>query len=399
MSEWKEFEFSKLLVDESISYGIVQPGDHTENNSVPIIRVQNIKNGYIYTDNLLKVSSEIEDKYRRTRLLGGELLITVVGSIGECAIVPKSLKGLNVARAISVARIKNEFDTRFVKYCFKTEDVKFQLYGNTNDTVQPTLNLSLLKNIKINIPYLDEQEAIAEVLSSLDDKIDLLRLNNKTLEELAGTIFQERITSRVEQKGKLKEYITTANTGLDAIKRAPIVAVETGVKCLRIQDVSQIKSFIRWGNTKVEPHNFIKFQLKKHDIIMARTCTPGINYLVREDLQAVFNNGLLRIRANTEKVHPLLLYYLFKTRDFIGHIDSISGGTSVQLNMQVGDLLDYDVSFPSKKDQTTIVETLISFDDRIHANLKQIAQLEIMRDTLLLKLMSGALRVNILNPD
>ena len=322
-----------------------------------------------------------------------------MGSIGECAIVPKSLKGLNVARAISVARIKNEFDTRFVKYCFKTEDVKFQLYGNTNDTVQPTLNLSLLKNIKINIPYLDEQEAIAEVLSSLDDKIDLLRLNNKTLEELAGTIFQERITSRVEQKGKLKEYITTANTGLDAIKRAPIVAVETGVKCLRIQDVSQIKSFIRWGNTKVEPHNFIKFQLKKHDIIMARTCTPGINYLVREDLQAVFNNGLLRIRANTEKVHPLLLYYLFKTRDFIGHIDSISGGTSVQLNMQVGDLLDYDVSFPSKKDQTTIVETLISFDDRIHANLKQIAQLEIMRDTLLLKLMSGALRVNILNPD
>ena len=88
MSEWINVKFSDVLVDESISYGIVQPGSHTEIDSVPIIRVNNIKNGYIKTEDILKVSSEIEKKYQRTRLSGGELLITVVGSVGECAIVP-----------------------------------------------------------------------------------------------------------------------------------------------------------------------------------------------------------------------------------------------------------------------------------------------------------------------
>ena len=141
MSEWREVSFEDILIDESISYGIVQPGSHTEENFVPIIRVQNIKNGIIETSDIKKVASSIEEKYRRTRLVGGELLITVVGSIGECAIVPKSLQGWNVARAVSVARIKDNFDINFVKYSFDTDELKFQMYGNTNDTVQPTLNL------------------------------------------------------------------------------------------------------------------------------------------------------------------------------------------------------------------------------------------------------------------
>ena len=65
-------------------------------------------------------------------------------------------------------------------------------------------------------------------------------------------------------------------------------------------------------------NNYKRFKLIKGDIIMARTCSPGINYFVREDLVSVFNNGLVRIRANNNKVYPIFLYQLFKTRDFIG---------------------------------------------------------------------------------
>jgi restriction endonuclease S subunit len=189
--DWMLVNFSDVLVDESISYGIVQPGFHTEIDCVPIIRVNNIKNGYIKTDEVMKISADIERKYQRTRLTGGELLITVVGSIGECAIVPDELSGWNVARAVSVARIKETYDKRFIKYCFKSEDVIFQMYGNTNDTVQPTLNLSSLKALKLSIPPLPEQKAIAAVLSSLDDKIDLLHRQNQTLEAMAQTLFRQ----------------------------------------------------------------------------------------------------------------------------------------------------------------------------------------------------------------
>ena len=222
-----------------------------------------------------------------------------------------------------------------------------------------------------------------------------LHLNNKTLEELAETLFRKWFIDDVDiPKGmKLKDYVDSANTGLDAIKRAPIVEKETGIKCLRIQDVSQSKPFYKWGNSEVEENNYKRFKLIKGDIIMARTCSPGINYFVREDLVSVFNNGLVRIRANNNKVYPIFLYQLFKTRDFIGHIDGVSGGTSVQLNMQIGDLLDYDFTFINKSKQDDVVSYFLDIDEKIFYNLKQIQQLETLRDTLLPKLMSGAINI------
>jgi len=60
VSEWREIPFSKLLVDESISYGIVQPGHHQENNSVPIVRVNNFNNRKLYISDALKVSRQYE---------------------------------------------------------------------------------------------------------------------------------------------------------------------------------------------------------------------------------------------------------------------------------------------------------------------------------------------------
>ena len=213
MSEWKEINFYEVLEDESISYGIVQPGSHLEENSVPIIRVQNIKNGNIEIIDIKKVAKSIEEKYKRTRLVGGELLITVVGSVGECAIVPKNLAGWNVARAVSVARIKDAYDINFIRYLFSTEDLKFQMYGNTNDTVQPTLNLKELKTLKLLLPPLHEQKAIAEVLSSLDDKTDLLHRQNKTLEQMAETLFRQWFVEEAKEDWEerpLKELVNIA---------------------------------------------------------------------------------------------------------------------------------------------------------------------------------------------
>jgi type I restriction enzyme, S subunit len=252
-------------------------------------------------------------------------------------------------------------------------------------------------NLFLNLPPLPEQTAIAEVLSSLDDKIDLLHRQNKTLEQLAETLFRQWFVVEVEETNTttLADYVESANTGLDAIKRAPIIEVETGIKCLRIQDISQGKTIDRWGNSKVEENNFKKFQLRRDDIIMARTCSPGINLFIREDLPAVFNNGLVRIRAKKDKVHPILLNYLFKTREFIGHIDGISGGTSVQLNMQVGDLLSYEFSFPPIEKQNEIIQYFFSIDDKIFYNQNQIRTLTQLRDTLLPKLMSGEAKINL----
>ena len=178
----------------------------------------------------------------------------------------------------------------------------------------------------------------------------------------------------------LEDVTESINTGLDAIRRAPIVEHKTNLRCLRIQDISQNKPFDKWGYTEVKDSDFKKFQLVPNDIIMARTCSTGICYLVKKELPAVFNNGLARIRLKIEKVNPKFIYYVFKSKHFSGYIDGISGGTSVQLNMKIGDLLKYQFNLPPLSEQKEIARILSDLDKKIELNtqinqtLEQIAQ-------------------------
>ena len=178
----------------------------------------------------------------------------------------------------------------------------------------------------------------------------------------------------------LEDVTESINTGLDAIRRAPIVEHKTNLRCLRIQDISQNKPFDKWGYTEVKDSDFKKFQLVPNDIIMARTCSTGICYLVKKELPAVFNNGLARIRLKIQKVDPKFIYYVFKSKHFSGYIDGISGGTSVQLNMKIGDLLKYQFNLPPLSEQKEIARILSDLDKKIELNtqinqtLEQIAQ-------------------------
>jgi len=185
------------------------------------------------------------------------------------------------------------------------------------------------------------------------------------------------------QECKIGDVVLTANTGLDAIKRAPIVDKDTGIKCLRIQDVSQNKKYEDWGFTEVEPRNFEKFQLNKNDIIVARTgASIGVNKIIKDDLNAVLNNGLIRIRTNEELCDSKYLFFNFRTSNYNAFIESISDGTSTQPNMQINALLSYEISIPPLSEQKAIAAVLSSLDDKIDLLHRQNLTLEAMAETL-----------------
>lgn len=167
----------------------------------------------------------------------------------------------------------------------------------------------------------------------------------------------------------LNDVIVSANTGLDAIKRAPIVDYDSGIRCLRIQDISQDKDFDNWGFCKVENKNFDKFQLKENDIIIARTgATIGVNRFIRSKLDAVYNNGLIRIRINEKVAYPKYIYYCMQSQKYRDFINSICAGTSTQPNMKINAFLDFDFFLPSIEIQRNIVNVLGAFDDKIENN-------------------------------
>lgn len=187
------------------------------------------------------------------------------------------------------------------------------------------------------------------------------------------------MTSKAWQKLKLDDLIISANTGLDAIKRAPIVAYDSGIKCLRIQDVSQQKVFNDWGFCEVTDHNYTRFRLKKDDIMIARTgATVGSNKIIASDLNSVYNNGLIRIRVNETKILPQYLYYLFQDQQFHAHVKAIAIGTSTQPNMKIQALLDFAILVPDLFTQKRIAKLLSVLDEKIELNRQTNATLEAM---------------------
>lgn len=387
MSEWREYKFSDLLVDESISYGIVQPGFHTEINSVPIVRVNNIKNGKIKTDEVLKVASEVEEKYLRTRLTGGELLITVVGSIGECAIVPEALKGWNVARAVSVARIKNDFDKHFIKYCFKSEDLIFQMYGNTNDTVQPTLNLSSLKELIFTLPKFEEQKAIASVLSSLDGKIDLLHRQNATLETMIETLFRQWFVEEAREDWEERPLSSTATflNGL-ACQKIPPKNMLDRLPVLKIKELSGgISDASDWATTEIKP----EYIIENGDVIFAWSASLMVK--VWDGEKCILNQHLFKVTSDEFPKWFYLGWCKHHLKEFIAI--SASHATTMG-HIKRGDLDAAMVVVPTEGELKVMSEKMMPLLDKQIANAKQIKLLEKLRDNLLPKLMSGEVRVD-----
>ena len=191
MGNWPQYPLESFVDSErSISYGIVQPGKPKE-HGVPIVRVNNFKDGCIDVRDAITIDPEVEAKYQRSRLQGGELLLTLVGTMGLSAIVPDELYGWNVARAVGVVPLKKDVDERWMNFVLRSQPSQDFIETHANTTVQPTFNLRDLARLPIPMPPDSVRLPASELLSALDDKIDMNRRMNETLESMARAIFKD----------------------------------------------------------------------------------------------------------------------------------------------------------------------------------------------------------------
>ena len=118
------------------------------------------------------------------------MLLTLVGTVGETAIAPASLAGWNTARAVAVIPVRNEVGAYWVKLALEAPGVREIIDSRLNTTVQATLNLGDVAKLPIVMPPSGERKAIAHILGTLDDKIELNRRMNETLEAMARALFK-----------------------------------------------------------------------------------------------------------------------------------------------------------------------------------------------------------------
>lgn len=197
MTNWKETTVGEItakqrnaLVGGPFGSNLVSR-DYVD-SGVPVIRGQNMGHGRWVAGDFAYVSEAKAKSLNANIACPGDLLFTQRGTLGQVAIVPESSYDRYV---ISQSQMKltadsNKADVMFLYYVFTSPYQQDYILQNTIQTGVPHTNLGILRDTPITLPSVKEQKRIAGILGSLDDKIELNRRMNETLEAMARAIFQ-----------------------------------------------------------------------------------------------------------------------------------------------------------------------------------------------------------------
>mgnify|MGYP001810090670 FL=1 len=161
-------------LNRKCAYGVLQPGDHVVDGEI-LVRVGDINGGKVNFEELKRISKKIYDQYQRTILQGNEVLITLVGAIGRSAVVPESLVGANVARAVGVIPVyTDEIYPQWLSYWFNSPKNSQLLVSLSHEVARKTLNLEDVRRFGVAIPPKEEQEEIVDKVDDIFSQIDAL---------------------------------------------------------------------------------------------------------------------------------------------------------------------------------------------------------------------------------
>lgn len=188
-NEGKKYKLGDLTPKNStIRYGVLQPGG-VKDHGVRMVRVCDINNGSIDWGEVRRISPKIDEQYRNARIAEGDILITVVGSIGRIALVENLSEPTNIARA--VARIRpdvNIVEPTWLAWRLQSDDCQFVFANDAREVARKTLNISLVKDLEVQVPSLTMQLKIAEGIQTAFNWIDRLAIEATSARKLIDTL-------------------------------------------------------------------------------------------------------------------------------------------------------------------------------------------------------------------
>ncbi|MBI2954379.1 MAG: restriction endonuclease subunit S [Chloroflexi bacterium] len=194
MNEWKEYNVAELLRTGAlyIGDGYRAKNEELSKEGLPFARAGNINNGFLFNN---PDCLPLQDSYKAGNKISqvGDVVFTSKGTVGRFAFVQKNTPRFVYSPQLCFWRSLNRdiIESRFLFYWMHSDEFWNQTNSVKDQTdMAPYVNLSDQRRMRITLPPLPEQGAIAGVLSSLDDKIDLLHRQNKTLEGMAEAIWR-----------------------------------------------------------------------------------------------------------------------------------------------------------------------------------------------------------------
>lgn len=389
MSEWKTYKLSELV---EIKYG--KDHKHLVDGDIPVYGSGGIM------------------RYAETHLYDKEsILIPRKGTLSNLFYLDKPFWSVDT---MFYTKIKNGVHGKYLYYLLKSMDLASMNVGSA----VPSLTTEVLNKVEISLPDLPTQKKIAQILTSLDDKIELNLQINQTLEAMAQAIFKEWFVN-VNFPGFDGELVDGLPKGWRRGVLSDVIEFTNGFafKSTDLLDYPEDDCFhvFKMGNInkgggfnyegtksyfkKADADKLGKYILRKGDLLMCMTdmkdnvALLGHTALMNQDDKFLVNQrvGLLRPNNKLSIDYPYL-YILTNYPEFIKELRS-RANRGVQVNLSTSEIKNTKIVIPEKNVNVQFDELAKPVFEKIFANIENIQELTQTRDTLLPKLISGQLEV------
>ena len=377
MSEWKEYRLGDACTE--LSDGLHKAPIFVEGGDYIFVNAKNIAKGYIVDNDPTKKSTYEEYLKYSSPLNDTTILYSIDGTIGNIALY-RGEKCILGKGACYINPNPQILDRMFLYYSLQSPH--FNAYidqMSTGSTIQH-ISLKTMRNYVFTCPPLDKQKQIASILTSLDDKIDLLNRENATIEAMAETLFRQWFIEEAKEdweKGKLGEICEYAKEKADIANIDRNTYITTENMCSNKQGVVPPSSV---------PEN-IKVTIYSPDDILLSNIRPYFKKLWLSDRNGGCSNDVLCIRSKS-KIFKYFVYYTIRQDEFFDYVMLGSKGSK----MPRGDkhhIMNWPIQKPPKQMLELFNEFVLRSIGKMQNNNRQILCLEKQRNTLLPKLMSN----------
>ncbi|MBV5296763.1 MAG: restriction endonuclease subunit S [Rhodoferax sp.] len=391
MKGWLETSTGKLI---NAGVLIIGDGYRAKNDELvasgfPFARAGNINNGFQFSgaDCLPSYYAGIVgDKASRA----GDTVFTSKGTVGRFGFVTETTEKFIYSPQLCFWRSlkHDEIFPQFVFYWMHGNEFLGQVEGLKGQTdMADYVNLADQRRMSITLPSVPEQKAITTILSSLDDKIDLLHRQNKTLEAMAEILFRQWFVEDIQEGWDERPLSGIANflNGLACQKYPPTNDLEK-LPVLKIRELSSgISETADWATSQVKP----EFIVKAGDVIFAWSASLMVK--VWDGEKCVLNQHLFKV---TSDQFPKWFYLRWCKHHLAEFIAVAASHATTMGHIKRGDLDAAMVLVPPPSVLETMSKQMQPLLDKQIAIARQRKTLEKLRDTLLPKLMSGEVRVD-----
>ena len=386
MAEWKEYRLDEFLLfnpSERLPKG-------TTSKKIPMEALQPFTRDIPYYN--------IEEYKGGVKFRNGDTIMARItpslenGKTSLVSILDDDEIGFGSTEYIVFRESLSISDSKFIYYLISSPDIRdVAILSMTGTSGRQRVQTDMLKELEIKLPPLAEQKAIAEVLSSLDDKIDLLHRQNKTLEQMAETLFRQWFVEEANESwesGVLGDIADHSKISINPSKLPNTYFYHYSLPAYdnNMQPSIESGEDIRSNKYQVIPNSILMSKLNPRfprvwnigkDLEDNAICSTEFQVVVPKDSNLIG-----------------YVYFLLKSDEVRGELEMSASGTSgSHQRVKPSDIFNIEINY---KNELQIIEYSELVNDsllKITTNQTQICTLEALRDTLLPKLMSGDVRV------